>query len=227
MVACRAEHRLISRPMEHSSDTSLANRSSLPSLPSPRWGRALLVAAALVLVAHLGDEIAWRLLRDPRVNDRDWGRFLRSMGYLPLWIALGVGVALERRPAPGAWRQGFLLILAPALGGAAAELLKLVFRRLRPDPETFGYVFRSFAEAPLSTRGLGLPSSHVMVAFGGAAALAALFPGARYVGYVLATGCALTRVMSGQHFLSDATLAATLGWFVGTLVARRMLRPSA
>ncbi|MGH7560630.1 MAG: phosphatase PAP2 family protein, partial [Gemmatimonadales bacterium] len=68
---------------------------------------------------------------------------------------------------------------------------------------------------------IGLPSSHVMVAFAGAAVLARLFPGAAPVGYLLAAGCALTRVLARAHFLSDVVVGAVAGWAVGALIWRR------
>jgi len=199
---------------------------STDAAPAPtrrRWWIALAVSLGAVAVAHLLDETVWRSVRDPRVNERDWGRFLRSVGYLPTWIAIAAALWLQDRPARGwGWRGGVVL-LSPALGGLGAELCKLLLRRLRPDEAVFGYVFRSFSEAPLSTRGLGLPSSHVMVAFAGATALARLFPRARFVGYVLAAGCALTRVLTVQHYLSDVVTAAALGWLVADPLARWML----
>lgn len=188
----------------------------------PRWWIALALSLAAVAIAHLLDETAWQSLRDARVNERDWGRFLRSMGYLPTWIAIAVALCLQDRPLPGwGWRGGSVLAAALA-GGAAAEILKLAVRRLRPDEAVFGYTFRSFAEDPMSTRGLGMPSSHVMVAFAGATAVARLFPRARFVGYFLALGCALTRVLTVQHYLSDVVAAAALGWLVADPLARYM-----
>ena len=71
-------------------------------------------------------------------------------------------------------------------------------------------------------RGLGMPSSHVLVAFAGAAALARLFPRATLLWYLLAIGCAATRVLALGHFLSDVVAAAVLGWFVAELLWRRM-----
>jgi len=194
------------------------------TLDSPsRWWRVFALAVVVVAAAHFADEAVWRAVRDPRVNERDWGRFLRSAGYFPLWIALAVALWLHDRPGRGwGWRGG-LLFLAPAAGGIAAELLKLLVRRLRPDETTFGYLFRSFSQDPFSTRGLGLPSSHVLVAFGGATALARLFPKAWAVGYILAAGCALTRVLTTQHYLSDVVAAAALGWLIGDPLSRWML----
>lgn len=176
----------------------------------------------LIVVAHLLDPYAWAEWRDPRVNDRDWGRMLRSVGYLPTWLVIAIGLWTHDRPRANWSRRGWYMLLAPLLGGAVAEVAKLLVRRLRPNPELFDYTFRAFTEDPLSTRGLGLPSSHVLVAFAGAAALARLFPRAWLLWYLLAAGCAATRVLSLGHFLSDAVMAAVLAWFVAELLGNRM-----
>ncbi len=167
--------------------------------------------------------MVWQSLRDTRVNDRDWGRLLRSMGYLPLWVFAALALWLHGPAGPVTRRRAGLLVLAPAVAGLVAELTKLLVRRLRPDPEHFAYVFRAFGDTPFSTRNLGLPSSHVMVAFGGAFALAYLFPRTRWVWFTLAAGCALTRVMALGHFLSDAAAAVLLAWMVASVLQARML----
>lgn len=195
--------------------------STHPALRSPRqWLVFVGVAASAVVVAHLLDETAWAQWRDLRVNDRDWGRLLRSMGYLPTWLFIAAGVWLHDRGGPrGGWRGG-LLLLAPLVGGTVAELLKIVVRRLRPDPDVFGYTWRPLAEDLLSTRGLGMPSSHTMVAFAGAAAMARVFPHGWWLWYLLAAGCAATRVLALGHYLSDTVVAAAVGYVVGVLLAR-------
>ncbi len=193
--------------------------SSAPS--ARRWFIFVAIAVAVVLVAHLLDEPAWRLLRDPRVYERDWGRLLRSMGYLPTWLIVAIGLWTHDRPSAGWAKRGGYVILSPILGGALAELLKLLVRRLRPDADVFAYNFRAFSDHPFSTGGLGMPSSHTLVAFAGAVALARLFPRAWVLWYLLALGCALTRVMANAHFLSDTAAAAVLGWGVGQLLAQR------
>jgi membrane-associated phospholipid phosphatase len=180
----------------------------------PSWTHWLVVSAVAIVAAHLLDETAWRLVRLPTVYEKDWGRMLRSMGFLPTWLLIALAWWLQVRE-PVARRAGtWLLVLGPTLGGLAAEVLKLLVRRLRPDPELFGYAFRSFADAPWSNRGMGMPSSHTLVAFAGAFALARLFPRARWVFYVLAAGCGLSRVMASAHFLSDTVVAACVGWGV-------------
>ena len=193
--------------------------------PSPTtipWARWLVVSVCAIGAAHLLDELAWRLVRVPSVYDKDWGRLLRSMGFLPTWLALALAYWLHQRDEPMRRAGTMLLVCGPALGGAAAELLKLTFRRLRPDAEQFGYAFRAFSDGPLSNRGMGLPSSHALVAFAAAFALARLFPRARWVFYLLAAGCGLTRVMATAHYLSDVVTAACVGWAVVALLHRRV-----
>ena len=76
-------------------------------------------------------------------------------------------------------RPGGVALLGPALAGGVAELIKLAVRRERPGFADGEYVFRGFAERTWSTSGLGFPTSHGMVALGGAAVLARLFPAPR------------------------------------------------
>ena len=187
------------------------------------WIRWLIVAAVLTAAAHFADPFAWRALRLPSVYDKDWGRLLRSLGYLPTWGAIALAFWLEQRHEPQGARIAGYLALAPTLGGATAEVLKLVFRRLRPDDVTFGYAFRAFGDQPWSNKGLGLPSSHTLVAFAGAAALARAFPKAAGIFYALAAGCAVTRVMANAHFLSDTVVAACLGWAIAAWLETRIL----
>jgi membrane-associated phospholipid phosphatase len=188
----------------------------LPITPV-RWTRVLLAMALAIAVAHLGDTVAWEHLRDPRVNERDWGRLLRSVGYVPTWLfgaaALWLASAQAGAGVAGRWRAGVLL-LAPAIAGGLAELVKIAVRRQRPGADSAAYVFRSVDVDFWSTRGLGMASSHTAVAFGAAAVLARCFPGTAPVWYLLAVGCAATRVLAGAHYLSDTVVAAALGWLV-------------
>lgn len=187
-----------------------------------RLGLAAAVGIALSLVL---DRWAFETLVYPPVHEKDWGRFLRSIGSLVFWVPLALAVWLEERargaPRP---RQAQWLVLAPGAAGLAAEVLKLLFRRERPSLHEGEWVFRSFAERPFSTSALGLPSSHVMVAFGGAAVLARLFPRTAPVAYALAAGCGLTRVLSRGHFLSDVVVGAVAGWAVGAWLWHRFGR---
>jgi membrane-associated phospholipid phosphatase len=188
---------------------------------------AIMVAVAAMVAATALDGWTYRVLVVPDVYDHDWGRMLRVVGYLPTWAVVSVALALSG-PASGPaissrWRASMPLIAA-TVGGAVAELLKLLLRRERPEAHAGAYVFRSWRDHPLSTGGLALPSSHALVAFAAAAMLARLYPRARWLWYALATGCALTRVLARAHFLSDVTLSAIIGWGVAVLVWRWYLR---
>jgi hypothetical protein len=91
------------------------------------WPRVLLVAVVAVILAHLLDETAWRSARLLSVNDKDWGRLLRSMGYLPTWGVIALAFWLQQRDQRHGdqRRYAWALLLGPALGGGVAEVLKL------------------------------------------------------------------------------------------------------
>lgn len=191
-----------------------------------RWLRFAMIAIVLVAVAHALDGWAYEHVIDERVYERDWGRLLRVMGFLPLWLLAGAALVLQDWPlrSPGsawpAWRRGVILFGAATTGGVAAELLKLVFRRERPRAHDGEYVFRAFTDRPLHNGGLALPSSHALVAFAAAAMLSRLFPRATPIWFLLAAGCGYTRVASQAHFVSDIVVAALVGWLVAAWVWR-------
>ena len=107
-------------------------------------------------------------------------------------------------------------------------MLKLLVRRDRPGVYDGAYGFRPWADHPFSSSGFGMPSSHALIAFSGAAALAVLFPRATPIWYALAVGCAITRVLSGAHFVSDVTVGAIIAIAVAISLRGQLLRgPSA
>lgn len=190
-----------------------------------RVARVLGVTAVLTGLAWMADGWVYAHWYDPKVYDRDWGRLLRIIGFLGTWLALAVAIALQEGAEPArrvlAKRRASLLFWSAALGGLVAEVGKLVIRRERPEPNHGVHAFRDWADRTWSSAGLAMPSSHTLVAFAGAAMLARVYPRARWVGYALAAGCGLTRVMARAHFLSDVVLAAGLGWAVAAVLVRR------
>jgi membrane-associated phospholipid phosphatase len=199
-----------------------SERSFVPA----RWLRAVLVVVALLLAAHLVDWWAHANLQAPRLAEKDLGRMLRVMGFLPFWIVVALALALCDRAhqAGGAalrHARAWLLVGGAALGGLVAEVLKLTVRRERPNLEVGAYVFREWSERPFHTGGLGLASSHAGVAFGAAFMLARLFPRARWVWYGLAVGCAYSRIAAGVHFVSDVVVAGMLAFAVVAILWRR------
>lgn len=198
--------------------------------PRQRWATFLAIAVLSLVAAHLLDGWAYRHIVYAKVYDKDWGRMLRTMGFLPLWLTGALALFLCDRPlrltqsAYAAGHRALLLFLAPTATGISGELLKLLVRRERPGAHAGHYFFRSFADRPFYSGGLAFPSSHAVVAFGAAAILSRLFPRARWVWYALAIGCGLTRIAAHAHFLSDVTGAALLAWLVVALLWRWHLK---
>jgi len=189
---------------------------------------ALAVTIAATAVAMLADQTLYTYLHAPEVYDKDFGRLLRIMGFAGTWVAIALAVGLthggDDASRLAARRRGWLLFWSPMLAGALAEVLKIAVRRERPAMNDGTYGFRPWDERTWSGAGLAFPSSHTAVAFGGAFMLARLFPRARWVGYVLAAGCGLTRVFARAHFLSDTVFAAGLGWFASWMLWRKFGR---
>ncbi|HEV2670704.1 MAG TPA: phosphatase PAP2 family protein [Gemmatimonadales bacterium] len=174
----------------------------------------------LFIVAQMTDSWTFHHFTYPAVYDRPWGRMLRLAGYAPLWALIAIALVLhDWRPRLRAtlWkasRRGLLLLGAVALAGLVAEALKLTLRRERPGLTGGAHLSRPWADHPFSSAQLGLPSSEVAVAFAAAAILARVFPESRGLWYGIAIGCALTRVASGAHFVSDVALGALVGYVV-------------
>jgi len=193
----------------------------------------LAISAVVVVLAHLLDRWAFHHVVVRDVYNHDWGRMLRVVGYYPTWVLAALALALHdwvprtRAGWRAAMRRGGVLFWSPAVAGIAAEAVKLVVRRERPNMTDGLYVFRALADRPFSSKGFGLPSSHTAVAFGAAAALARLFPRARPVWYGIAVGCALTRVGSGAHFLSDVVVGALIGWLSAWMIGKTASYPAA
>jgi membrane-associated phospholipid phosphatase len=179
----------------------------------------LAVAASVTLDAWVYDHVIYE-----RVYEEDWGRLLRVQGFWPLWLLAAVALVMNDWPARAAGRlypaimRGWLLIASATTAGLVGEVLKILLRRERPRAHDGEYFFRSFADRPLSSSGLALPSSHTIVAFGAAFMLARLFPRAWPVWYLLAAGCGLTRLFVQAHFLSDVVVAALAAWAVAAVV---------
>jgi membrane-associated phospholipid phosphatase len=100
-------------------------------------------------------------------------------------------------------------------------LIKWMVGRFRPfklgtDELPHPFDFQPFAGGWLGgyhTRNLCFPSGHAALAFATAAAVAMLWPTARWRGwaFVVATVVAMQRVAENAHWLSDTVAAAALG----------------
>jgi membrane-associated phospholipid phosphatase len=204
-----------------------------PSAPdhraSWRFVVALVATAAVMALLPTVDHWAWQYVRMDGVYNRDWGRLLRVAGFAPAWILGAVAIMLSRsgRAAAIGWRNalmpGWFLLGSIAATGLIGELVKLVVRRERPGPHDGLYAYLPWT-GDWSTGAIGFPSTHAIVAFAGALALARLSPRSGPVWIAIACGCGLTRLLDGKHFASDVLAAGVLAWVIVALLDE-VLRP--
>lgn len=56
--------------------------------------RLALLSIVAIIAAHLGDSWAWTHIVKPGIYDHDFGRMLRMVGYLPVWLLIALGIWL-------------------------------------------------------------------------------------------------------------------------------------
>lgn len=183
--------------------------------------RTAIVLIGVFIVLTLLDKPLAHLfmLENAREVDRyDWNKFLRVMGYLGTWIAIGAVFILNDMNR----HRGAAIIMAPLFAGLLAEGLKLTVARERPvdgvELQPGWYHFRGLFSGFSDASNLGFPSSHTAVAFGGCLILACFVPRAKTLLVLLAMGCGVTRLLTGAHFASDVFVGA----LIGVLFARVM-----
>ena len=207
-----------------------------PQERTHRWLTLYQLGAALVIAFILVSIFDFILLHalcdiDPETNrvDRsfesdDWYTLLRNIGFLGTWIIASLAFLLTDRNL----KRALPILIAPALAGLAAELLKLVFARERPVSDAIiqegGYHFRFPFSGFIDGSNLGLPSSHTAVAFGGCCILAFFLPKLRILLILLALGCGYSRMITGAHFASDVFLGAVLGYAISKWIATSLPR---
>ena len=97
--------------------------------------------------------------------------------------------------------------------------MKLVFWRERPHADNArGKFFQSGAGIDSS-----FPSSHSVLAWASAAAIAGEYPSpwVQFGAYSIATGVSVTRVLGQEHFPTDVLVGSAAGWLVGHYVYRK------
>lgn len=169
---------------------------------------------AFVLLTLLDIPLLHALYHEPiqHIQDHDWYRLLRIMGYLGTWLLVCiVYIAHDRHQ-----HRGLAVLFSAGAAGIVAELLKLTIARERPVQDGVIqpglYHFRGLFAGFQDGANLGLPSSHAAVAFGGCLMMAHFLPRARTTLFLLALGCGLTRMLTGAHFATDVFVGALIGW---------------
>jgi len=184
-----------------------------------RWLHFVIASALLLVLSLILDLLLAVREPDTSIEQFDWYRLVRVLGYLPTWIVVAIVLALvdlgRSRVRP--WH---LLVIVPAIAGLIVEILKPIVGRVRPRDSAgmeFNWLWNE-SQLPLSTA-----SSHAAVAFGAALVLARLAPGSGWIALPLAGACAITRLVLGAHYLSDVVLAALIAWAITELFLPRRL----
>ncbi len=207
-----------------------------------RWHGAAWIAGALVgflLIAALIDAPVTRALTAWPPAERAFFAWLTQWGEaawvlvpaLLLWAAMrAVWFAKPRFWARWAARSvgamsGFVF-LTVGLPGLASAVLKRLIGRARPwRLDELGTLWFDPVQ-PLNASLQSLPSGHATTSFAFAVAMVALFGRTWGVVFVLAFLIALSRVVVGDHYLSDAIAGGLLGtlgaiWVRDWFAARR------
>ncbi|QDU32399.1 PAP2 superfamily protein [Poriferisphaera corsica] len=199
----------------------------------------LTISIITLAIAHVFDITLYRIAIDnngfQKWQDSDSYRMLRIMGFLPFWIAVAIAIILHdtHKYLPKFNRtvcasRGLLLIFTTVSAGIIAEIIKFLVRRMRPykyysdyltppTNSTHLYEYRPFNSTThdfLDTGGLSFPSSHAIIAFAAAFILAKLFPKTAPVLYLFAIGCAITRILTRGHYLSDTVGSAIFAYAI-------------
>jgi lipid A 4'-phosphatase len=167
----------------------------------------------------------------PFFDDVEWF----GLGY-PYLVACGLLFAFLRwggewerlRPRAAAMRRlayipGFIFV-AVAASGLAADLIKIIVARTRPKL-LFADGAYGFTWFGLRADHWSFPSGHAATAAALMAALWCLWPRPIWIYVAAAALVAMSRVITGQHFLSDVVAGAAIGIGVTRLIALWLLKP--
>jgi membrane-associated phospholipid phosphatase len=191
---------------------------------------SLALAAAAALAIDLPVASKFKQWNDPGISPT----IHAYLGYFDTFEPFGHGLlgaalvvlALHQLDPSRRWAIPRLLACALTAGGAA-DLLKMLVVRVRPNEFAFtfdGSVWTTFGSwLPLLRVGSqwqSFPSGHVATAAGLAAALVWLYPNGRLLFPLLAVLVGCQRIVSGAHYPSDVLMGAATGCLVALLLLK-------
>lgn len=199
---------------------------------------SLLALAVTIAIAGVADEALTRTLTAWPAPERAFFAWLTQWGesqwvLVPALVLALLGLVARFIPlamtpkamirATGA--AGTLMFFGVGLPGLAASLLKRLIGRARPihldDAGVFGFSPVSFGDWTFQ----GFPSGHATTAFATAVMVGVLFGRRRtWWIWVLAVLMALSRIVTGAHYLTDVLAGAALGTFGAAWVASVCVR---
>ena len=114
-------------------------------------------------------------------------------------------------------RAGWQSLFAHAIAGLIIQIIKILLGRPRPQ-----FMHQDHWQmGPTLQGGMNtFPSGHSTASFAVAAVLARHFPKGAWVWYGMAAFVAMSRIMKGAHFPSDALAGSLIGFLVGYIMAR-------
>ena len=119
--------------------------------------------------------------------------------------------------------QVLFILSSAAASGSIVNIWKFIFGRARPivlkREDDFGFFFFEG-----SSNYHSFPSGHTTFAFSVATALALLFPKHAPYFFAYAVLMALSRVLNWDHYISDVTAAAFLGYFTAQLLYNNIFK---
>jgi membrane-associated phospholipid phosphatase len=141
--------------------------------------------------------------------------FVQPFPLLLLVLATAISAGAAR------WRLIGHLLLGLALTTAFVWVGKLLVARQRPkwfQGTRWEKTFTGFLPGAHNFKEQSFPSGDAALAFAMGLILAYYFPKHRYILYLLATGCAFSRIYYQFHFLSDVICGALIGYLVARIV---------
>ena len=123
--------------------------------------------------------------------------------------------------------QGRFAFICLSVTGLIVPVLKFIFRRARPSLYFTDAVAGFFIYEPFwnfNAKYASFPSGHSVSSFVFLAVVSILFPNHRFWAGVLATLCAMSRIVLGAHYLSDVIAGTLFGYWFAYLFYIRYFR---
>lgn len=183
-------------------------------------GGAMLIGASFFLDEQLERSLRsnqWR--KDLPDQALKYGIEPWGAGAFPALVAAGCFTLGALRQQPELRYNGLFQFKTVLLAAAASRIPKFLLQRHRPaqegiHPFRFDGPFNGFSGS------YSFPSGHAFISFSWAAATAASFEGKRGLKaamFMLAAAVSASRVATGEHWLSDVTAGAVMGYAFGRL----------